>query len=294
MFRVALRLARPLALLTVALVATACVGTAGAAPTGSPSGNPPKSDQVLFRVTWEGGFVTPESLLGRLPIIVVYADGRVVTQGPQIEIYPGPLMPNLQERTLSAAALERLIELARDKDLLRTVDYPFPLVADAPDTVLEINLDGQHYRVSANALAEAGVDGQGSGNGLDAATIEGRAALRSFIDALTGVPAADFVDQEHPLDLTAVRIYAGKAVIVPNSELPGEQPAIDWPLEDLATAGDAVANSPLEVRCQVVEGDDLATVLPLLQAANTLSTFKSEGALYSFTVRPLLPGESGC
>lgn len=294
MFRVALGLARPLALLTVALVATACVGTAGAAPTGSPSGNPPKSDQVLFRVTWEGGFVTPESLLGRLPIIVVYADGRVVTQGPQIEIYPGPLMPNLQERTLSAAALERLIELARDKDLLRTVDYPFPLVADAPDTVLEINLDGQHYRVSANALAEAGVDGQGSGNGLDAATIEGRAALRSFIDALTGVPAADFVDQEHPLDLTAVRIYAGKAVIVPNSELPGEQPAIDWPLEDLATAGDAVANSPLEVRCQVVEGDDLATVLPLLQAANTLSTFKSEGALYSFTVRPLLPGESGC
>ena len=52
----------------------------------------------MFRATWEGGFVTPESLLARLPIVVVYADGRVITQGPQIDIYPGPLMPNLQEQ----------------------------------------------------------------------------------------------------------------------------------------------------------------------------------------------------
>lgn len=293
MLRVALRLVRPAALFMIALVATACVGTAGAAPTGSPSDKPTSGDQVVFRLGWEGGFVTPETLLGRLPIIVVYADGRVVSQGPQIEIYPGPLMPNLQERTLSAAALDRLIELARDKDLLNTIHYDYPGIADAPDTVLEINLDGKSYRVSAYALGEAGMESE-DGNGLDAVTIEGRAALRAFIDVLTGIPAADFVDQEHPLTLTALRIYAGRAVIVPNSELPGEQPAIDWPLENLATAGEAVANSPLDVRCQVVEGDDLATALPLLQAANTLSTFRSEGALYSFTVRPLLPGESGC
>ena len=291
MFRAALRLARPAALFMIALVATACVGSAGAAQGGS-SGKPVDPDQVVFRVGWEGGFVMPEALLGRLPIVVVYADGRVITQGPQIDIYPGPLMPNLRERTLSEAAVDRLIELAREKDLLKTIHYDFPLIADAPATVLEINLDGKSYRVSAYALGEAGVDTDDSG--LDAATVEGRAALRSFIDALTGIPSADFVDREHPLDLTAVRIYAGKAVIVPNSELPGEQPAIDWPLADLATAGDALANSPLEVRCQIVESADLATVLPLLQSANTLSTFRSEGALYSFTVRPLLPGESGC
>jgi hypothetical protein len=292
-FRVALRLARPAALFMIALVAAACVGTAGAAPTGSPSGKPTDPDQVVFGVRWDGGFVTPETLLGRLPIVVVYADGRVVTQGPQIAIYPGPLMPNLQERTLSAAALDRLIELARDKDLLRTIHYDFPGIADVVDTVLEINLDGKSYRVSAYALGEAGME-SGDGNGLDAATVQGRADLRAFIDALTGIPAADFVDQEHPLDLTAIRIYAGPAVVVPDGELPGEQPGIDWPLESLATAGETVENSPIDVRCQVVEGDDLATVLPLLQAANTLSTFRSDGELYSFVVRPLLPGETGC
>jgi len=292
-FRVALRLAWPAALFMIALVAAACVGTAGAAPTRSPSDKPTNGDQVVFRLGWDGGFVTPETILGRLPIIVVYADGRVVTQGPQIDIYPGPLMANFQEHTLSAAALDRLIELARDKDLLKTIHYDYPGIADAPDTVLEINLDGKSNRVSAYALGEAGME-SANDNLLDALTIEGRAALRAFIDALAGIPAADFVDQEHPLDLTAVRIYAGKAVIVPNSELPGEQPAIDWPLENLATAGDAVANSPLDVRCQVIEGDGLTTVLPLLQAANTLSTFRSEASLYSFTVRPLLPGETGC
>ena len=295
MFRFASRLARPAALLMVALVATACVSAVGAAPSGSPSDKPTDPDQVIFRVSWDGGFVTPETLLGRLPLIVVYADGRVVTQGPQLLIYPGPLMPNLVEHTLSPSGLERLIELARNHDLLKTIHYDYPGIADAAETVLEINLEGKTYRVSAYALAEASDLEIPTGDvALDPAVIEGRAALRAFVDALTGIPESDFVDDEHPLDVTAVRIYAAKAVIVPNSELPGEQPAVAWPLEDLATAGDAVENSPMDVRCQVIDGDDLDTVLPLLQAANSLQTFESEGELYSFTVRPLLPGETGC
>lgn len=288
MFRAASNLARLSALLAVAIVATACVGTVGAAP----SGKAVNSDQVVFRVSWDGGFVTPEMLLGRLPLVVVYADGRVVTQGPQILIYPGPLMPNLREHTLTEDALARLIELAREKGLLKTVHYDMPGIADAPDTVLEVNIDGKSHRVSAYALAES-VDLE-AGFDLDPADIEGRKALRQFIDALTAIPAEDFVDEEHPLVLEGLRIYASKAVIAPNSELPGEQPAIDWPLADLAVAGEPVENSPIEVRCQVVEGEDLAELLPVLQDANALQTFRSEGELYSIIVRPLLPGEAGC
>ena len=76
--------------------------------------------------------------------------------------------------------------------------------------------------------------------------------------------------------------------------MPPIQPASDWPLADLATTGEPVENSPIEVRCQVVEGEDLRVVLPLLQGANALQTFSSEGELYSLIVRPLLPGETGC
>ena len=101
-FRAAIRLARPAALLAIAAVAVACVGSAGAAGS-TPSPKPVDPDKVIFRVSWEGGFVTPETLLGRVPMVAVYADGRVITQGPVLAIYPGPFMPNLQERTLSEA-----------------------------------------------------------------------------------------------------------------------------------------------------------------------------------------------
>ena len=291
MFRSALRVARPGALLFASLSLIACVGSAGAiAP--SPSPDPVDRDIPVFRLGWDGGFVTPEMLLGRMPIVTVYADGRVVTNGPVLAIYPGRLMPNLQERTLSKAGLERLIELAREMDLLTTVHYDFPGIADAADTVLDIQLDGNTYRVSAYALGDTAVDTVAPD--LDQATIDGRADLRAFVDALTGIPAADFIDEEHPFAIKSLQIYAGKAVIVPNSELPGEQPAIDWPLADLATAGDKVDNGVLDVRCQVVQGADLAEILPILQAANSLSTFRSEGELYSFIVVPLLPGDPGC
>jgi len=297
-FRYVSNLARLTALMIVALVATACVAAAGAAPSGPASPDPStpgKSDRIVFRVSWEGGFVPPEILLGRLPIIVVYEDGRVITQGPQLAIYPGPLMPNLVERTLSPEALDRLIELARDKDLLKTIHYDFPGIADAADTVLEINVDGESYRVSAYALAEAGVDvNAGPNSQLTPEEIAGRAALSEFIDALTSIPASDFVDEEHAYEITRLQVFAGVAVVVPDSELPGEQPAVEWPLDDLATAGEAVENAPTDMRCQVLEGDDLESVLPILQDANSLQTFRSGDELYSLVVRPLLPGESGC
>jgi hypothetical protein len=293
--RPALRIVRPAALLLAAIALSACVGTAGAVvPSTTPSASPTSvdPDRPVFSVTWEGGFVAPGTILGQLPVIVVHADGRVITQGPQVAIYPGPLMPNLLERTLSADTLARLIDLAHDEDLLRNAHYDFPGIADATDTVLTIELGGTTYRVSAYALAEAGVE-MAPGIPLDEATTKGRAQLRAFIDVLTGLPSTDFVDAEHTYLPTAIRIYSRTADVVPNSELPGEQPAIAWPLGDLATAGEAVANHE-GVRCQLVEGADLATVMPALDRASQLSTFRSGDELYALIPRPLLPGETGC
>ena len=293
MFRAAIRLARPAALLAIAAVAVACVGSAGAAGS-TPSPKPVDPDKVIFRVSWEGGFVTPETLLARLPAVVVYADGRVITQGPIPMIYPGPFMPNLQERTLSPDALDRLIALAREKDLLKDVKYDFPGIADAADTVLEINLDGKSYRLTAYALAEAGMEGEiAPAVEVPPADKAGRTAMREFIDALMAIPEADYVDQPHAYLFEALRLYVKPADIVDNSEFPGEQPPIAWPLGDLATAGTAIDNPSVE-RCLVVDGDDLATVLPLLQGANQLSVFESEGAFYSLIPQPLYPGEAGC
>ena len=293
MFRAAIRLARPAALLAVAAVAVACVGSAGAAGS-TPSPKPVDPDKVIFHVSWDGGFVTPETLLGRVPMVVVYADGRVITQGPVPMIYPGPFMPNLQERTISPDALDRLIALAREKDLLKDVRYDFPGIADAADTVLEINLDGKSYRLTAYALAEAGMEGEmAPAVEVPPADKAGRTAMREFIDALMAIPETDYVDQPHSYAFEALRLYVKPADIVDNSEFPGEQPPIAWPLGDLATAGTAIDNPSVE-RCLVVDGVNLATVLPLLQGANQLAVFESEGAFYSLVPRPLYPDESGC
>jgi hypothetical protein len=293
-FRAAIRLARPAALLAIAAVAAACVGSAGAAGQ-SPSPKPEDPDKVIFRVSWEGGFVTPETLLGRMPIVAVYADGRVITLGPVPAIYPGPLMPNLQEQTLSPEGLERLIALAREKNLLKDVKYDFPGIADAADTVLEINLDGKSYRLTAYALAESGIGGEvAPAIEVPPADTAGRAAMREFIDALTQIPADDFVDEQHAFGYQALRLYVTKAAVVEDSEFPGEQPPVAWPLDDLATAGEPVANSPVGARCLVVEGDDLATIKPLLEGANQLTVFESESEHYSLIPRPLYPDESGC
>jgi hypothetical protein len=79
-FRAVSRLARPAALFMVALVATAC-SVAGAAPSGSPSAKP--STLTRSSSGSAGRRLRPaEAILGRLPTIVVYGDGRVITQDP--------------------------------------------------------------------------------------------------------------------------------------------------------------------------------------------------------------------
>ncbi|MDQ3127892.1 MAG: hypothetical protein M3Q66_05460 [Chloroflexota bacterium] len=285
------RLVRPAALLLAVTTLTACVAGAGAV-TPSPTPRPVDRDRPIFSVSWEGGFVPPATILGRLPTIVVYGDGRVISQGPQIDIYPGPLMPNLQVRTLSAAALDRLVKLARDQGLLKSVHYDFPGIADATDTVLTIQVDGGTYRVSAYALAEAGADRPG-GIALDEATTKGRAALRAFIDSLTGLPDSDFVNASQAFAAAGLRVFAGRADLARPVDLPLDQPLLVWPLADLGTAGAAVANQD-GIRCQVLAGADLVTILPLLANANQLSTFTSGAGTYSLIVRPLLPHETGC
>ena len=254
-------------------------------PASTPEGTP----SLVFRVETAGGFVAPDGLLGRLPVVEVLDDGAVYVQGPQVMIYPGPLLPNIQVHVISPAALARLVELAREKDLLRDASYEQPLIADAPTTVITIVSDGHTYTQRAYALGEA-VDVDA---GMSIADREARANLRAFIDALVNVPSSAIVTPDRAYVAGAYRIFVGP-------EQPGGDPSlvqqpIEWPLaSDLATIGSAVPNAGAERRCIVVEGGDAGALRPLLERANVLTPFVSNGRRFSLIVRPLLPGESGC
>jgi hypothetical protein len=287
-FRAALRLAFPAALALTAMVAAACVAPAGAInPSASPSAAR-DPDSVVIRVDWEGGFVPPGVNLSRLPLVLVTADGRVITQGPQLAIYPGPLLPILQVRTLTAQALADLLERAAEDGLLVDAEYAGGPIADAPTTVLRITVDGVTYTQSAYALFES-PDANGAEQPSGAPDPEGRSAMRSFLDALTGLPDDAYTGDPTSYVADGIRLYASAYVPDPAADwLP-----VEWPLDDLATTGES-AGEGLGIRCQVITGDDLATVLPLLEGANSATPFRSGGADHTLIVRPLLPGESGC
>src|SRR5207244_2989201 len=65
-----------------------------------------------------GGFVAPQALLGRYPTISIYGDGTVITEGPQITIFPGPALPSLVATKISEAGLQKILQLALQAGLL--------------------------------------------------------------------------------------------------------------------------------------------------------------------------------
>jgi hypothetical protein len=201
------------------------------------------------------------------------------------------MLPNLQVRTLTPEGLARLVALAKDKGLLKDAHNDYPLIADAATTVLTIHLDGTTHRVSAYALGEAGADDDAVDGGMiDEATRAGRAALRSFVDALTGIPESDFVGDWAPFEPTALKLIATRV-----DELPDEAGnPVAWPIGVIDDAGTVIGDGSLGLRCIDVSDDDLAVLLPVLRGATVVTPFTSGGATFSLIVRPLLPGETGC
>ena len=126
------------AVLVLALAGCAERGTTGG-PSAAPSSAPPSSeapaaDGLVLRVEHVGGFVTPTTTAARLPLVSVYADGSVITEGPVVLIYPGPALPNVQVAEIDDAAVQDLVDRALAAGVAETSDLGMPPVADAPST----------------------------------------------------------------------------------------------------------------------------------------------------------------
>lgn len=242
-------------------------------------------DTLVLQVRYEGGFVAPDYRFSALPTASLYADGRIIVPGPEIAIYPGPLLPPVQVVTLPTVALERLLEGARAAGLASGTDASFPPygVADAPDTVFVVwTPEG----VTTTRFGALGIDQAG----VPAAEAELRAAAVAFAAKL-GDPAILDGASSVPYAPAAARVIVRDRSASPDPQL--VQQPVDWPLTTpLATFGAAVVEgSPEAGRCGVVTGADLDTLWPILGRANALTPFRSGGAEYQLVVRPLLPHE---
>ncbi|MBX6752013.1 MAG: hypothetical protein IRY85_20525 [Micromonosporaceae bacterium] len=273
----------PLALLPVLLLA-ACAQPAspGATDRGGARTNY-RPDEVVLRIEYVGGFVAAQTLATRLPVVTIYGDGRVITEGPVIAIYPGPALPNILERRIGAADMNRLVTMAVEAGVGADIDYGTPSVTDLPETKFTVSTtDG----VLTSTVYALDID-----EGLTAAQITARQKLRDLKDALTDLPGtlgADAAGEERPYEPVALAAVTSPFV---GSEEGLDQPEAAWP--GPALPGEPLGSLP-DLRCLTVTGDDLAAVLEAAAGATTLTPWVWEGERWFVSFRPLLPDESTC
>jgi hypothetical protein len=244
---------------------------------------------LVLRMDVGGGFVAPSYELRRIPTWSLFGDGRIITEGPQIEIYPGPALPSVQVQTITQDGIQAILEAAKAAGLLgpdRTFDQG--CVADAPTTTFTMYADGAKHVVSAYALGMV----PGSCPGEDT---EARATLAKFSaklsDLASWLPTGSLGEQGQ-FEPSEMRVYVQPYAGSPEPGL--HQTSIDWPLSDpLSSFGQADATYG-DFRCGVVGGANLAKLLPDAQRANELTPWRSGGTDYSLIFRPLLPDEHTC
>lgn len=279
----AFRAVRTATAASLLLLAAACANGGDAAAEDSRSAGYGPGDLVI-RVEYVGGFMTPSQLAARLPLISVYGDGRVITEGPQILIYPGPALPNVQQQQIDPADVQALVDKARAAGIGGAkIDYGQPPIADAPSTRFVVEDD----TAEVYALSEA-VPGQG----LTEQQQQARGKLRDLLAALTDLPAtlgADSISKSVGYSPEAVAAVATAWRADRVSQEQTAPPAVAWP--GPALPGDSFGP---EMGCVTATGDQAKQVLAAAAKANTLTPWTSGGKQWLLTLRPLLPDESGC
>lgn len=266
--------------------------TAGAGTIPHPTG----PDELVLRIDRTGGLLPPFHIATELPLFVLYGDGRVITQGPQIMIYPPPALPNLIETRLTEEGVQAILQEAQAAGLLEgDRRYELTTIADAPTTIFTVNAGGRTSVVSVYALSEAEVDDPN----VSPAEREARRRLREFLDKALSfsswLPTTAIATPETPYAIERLQLVvvpADQATDEPADVQPGE---LDWPLASpLVEFGQPFEFAGTSARCGVVERAELAAVLDAMSQANTLTRWRSDDALYAVFPRPLLPGEAGC
>ncbi len=263
-------------LLLAVLIVSACGG--GDSGYGDP---PPEPDAPVLQVRSEGGFVPVEWNLGRGPTFTLLADGRLIYQGPVIEIYPGPLLPNYQMAKLDRARLDSIMglidriglpDMGEQRD-----DSATDHVADATTEVVTFWDDqGEAHVYSVYAL---GIDPEPARPAT--------AATQDLIDALTAA-TTDFPSEPYQGD--RVRVLAGPSQGVVDQEFEDVRP---WPLSD----DDPSDWDELQLgfTCKAFGSEVLDSFEDATQVTQWLHPDPMMDApTFQLLVRPLLPGEPDC
>jgi hypothetical protein len=272
------------AVLVLALAGCAERGAAGG-PSAAPSSAPPSSeapaaDGLVLRVEHVGGFVTPTTTAARLPLVSVYADGSVITEGPVALIYPGPALPNVQVAGIDDAAVQDLVDRALAAGVTETSDLGMPPVADAPSTRFTLVTSEGTYEREVYALFETT-----EGSGLTPEQEEARGRLSDLQSSLLDAGGTDTTSYAPESVAAVVTLWTD-----PQDGL--TQPELPWP--GPALPGEPTGGPP-DVSCVTATGAEAQAVLEAAPGGNASTPWVTgDGSRWSVAFRPLLPDETGC
>jgi hypothetical protein len=235
-------------------------------------------DALVLQVVRAGGFLPAGAAFRSVPSVSVYGDGRVVTQGAQIEIWPPPALPSVQVGRLPAEELRRLVDAGREV-VDADEDYGQPPVADAPTTAVVVQ-DGDRQAVAAAvALEELSGELAPPAGGLTAEQRAARGRLSGYVrqvqDAASAVPA---------------ETYEGEGLAVLAEPYGDGAAAADLPPSELAWPGPALDPGS----CTVVAGAEATEVREAAASASVETRWTVDGRVLRLALRPLLPHERTC
>ncbi len=141
---------------------------------------------MIVRVGYQGGLVPMGYAFVDTPALLVSGNGRVFTAGVVPAVFPGPLLPVVNVRTINEAGVQAMLGIVDRSRLSSDLpDYTGGTnVADAPETVLTINANG-----NANANGKSYVH-SAYALGIDSPESPARQTLQDAITALTDVDKA--------------------------------------------------------------------------------------------------------
>ena len=242
---------------------------------------PSGEQDVVIKITNEGGFVPAGFMFSNLPSLLISGDGRVFTPGAMIEIYPGPLLPAISERSITDEGISKVLQLADDAGLLgEPLDYSLPDgigIADASDTVVVINVNGKVYEHRANALGFDMPDGSPSTPARD--------NLNTFVTLVSDIAKVAGSGNVGDEQMFVPDQYRFQAMSVDPTQWTDPSPTIvQWP----ADIGIALDDS---LQCATV---DAGAVDELFAEANQLTFFEEANVTYQLFVVGVLPGDATC
>jgi hypothetical protein len=283
------------AALALPFLVAAC--SSGAPATASPSQPAPvlptpssAAGAVAIHASWTQA-LPPRALFGNLPVLVVTADGRVLTQGPVREMYPGPLVAPFVERPISPKGIAALLQAAKDAGLLGPgTDFTggaMPMGAAAAR--LQIVVDGVTHDLVGDPNAAIPCPPTQACPGAVPGTPAAFAGFWYQLLDMAGWLESE-LGPEQPYVPTSYAVIVGP----PPEPWEGATPVV-WPVADppLGAFGAPVRGEP-GTRCGIAAGDLAAALREPFAGATELTQFvatATASATHGLTVRALLPGD---